>query len=537
MTDDLPLSIGDAASAIRSRHISSEELTSAFLARADRIDGSLSVYLTRFDDHALAAARSADRDLASGHDLGPLHGIPIAVKDIISTSEGPTSGQSRVKPPGWNFVGDAAVVGRLRRAGAVIMGKTTTMELAIGLPDPSAAGPLPRNPWNVAHWAGGSSSGSASGVAAGLFLGSVGSDTGGSIRLPAAFCGVTGLMPTFGLVPVSGCFPVGYTIDRIGPLARGAEDCAAMLAAMVDPTANSSQSPTVGVDSLQGVRLGVVEPPAGSGNPGFAPRFTETLQVFRSLGGDLRSVQLPHYDATVLANFLTMGAEALSTYRQVLMEQWSDFGRPTRARVAMAELIPSGHYVQAQRVRAMAQLGLAELFATVDVVVMPTATSTAPSLAGSGIEIEAVLSTTFTPYWDAIGNPALSFPVGFGPAGLPYGCQLAGPPYSEGTLLRTAAAYQAATGWHQRVPEPSIQSAGPSAQTDAAWRGVDSPLSAEARRIEERLSASGFPIPEAERHYLASHYEGLLARMSLLFGTEVDLRMALALSVNPAIDD
>src|SRR5262249_46439277 len=162
-------------------------------------------------------ADRADEELAAGTDLGPLHGMPVAVKDIIATSERPATAQSLVLDPAWSEARDAPVVRRLRDAGAVIVGKTTTMEYAIGLPDSSKPFPLPRNPWDRAHWAGGSSSGSGSGLAAGLFLGALGTDTGGSIRIPAAFCGITGHMPTFGLVPKSGCVPLGWSLDHLGP--------------------------------------------------------------------------------------------------------------------------------------------------------------------------------------------------------------------------------------------------------------------------------------------------------------------------------
>src|SRR6185437_12844060 len=226
---DIPLSITEAATQLRDGSLSSADLTAAVLQRADRLDGALGTYLARFNDRAMASAEQADADLARGLDRGPLQGIPLGIKDIIAAADGPTTANSLVLDEAWGAGRDAPVVARLRAAGAVITGKVTTMEFAIGAPDPSKPFPLPRNPWDTRTWPGGSSSGTGSGVAAGLFLGGLGTDTGGSIRLPAAFCGVSGLMPTFGRVPKSGCAPLGYSLDHIGPLARTAEDCAAML--------------------------------------------------------------------------------------------------------------------------------------------------------------------------------------------------------------------------------------------------------------------------------------------------------------------
>ena len=181
------------------------------------------------DASALDEARQADADFANGIDRGPLQGIPLGIKDIIATDNAPTTAQSLVLDPTWGDQGDAPVVARLRAAGAVITGKTSTMEFATGLPDADKPFPVPRNPWNTDHWPGGSSSGTGAGVAAGLFLGGLGTDTGGSIRGPAAYCAISGLKPTFGRVPKSGCVPLGYSLDHIGPMARSARDCAAML--------------------------------------------------------------------------------------------------------------------------------------------------------------------------------------------------------------------------------------------------------------------------------------------------------------------
>ena len=259
------LTITDAAAALRAGQTSSVELTRAAYEVADRHDSELGVYLSRFDETALAAAATADAELAAGLDKGPLHGIPLGIKDIIATEEGETTAQSLVLDRAWGAQGDAPVVARLRAAGAVITGKTSTMEYAIGIPDPEKPFPIPRNPWNPEHYPGGSSSGTGGGVAAGMFLGGLGTDTGGSIRFPATNCGITGLKQTFGRVPKFGCVPLGYSYDHIGPMARSAADCAAMLSVLAGHDQRDATSVDRPVDdylsgltgSLEGVRIGV----------------------------------------------------------------------------------------------------------------------------------------------------------------------------------------------------------------------------------------------------------------------------------------
>ena len=218
MPNNLPLTLTGAAAALRAGTVTSVQLTEASITRAAELDGQLGVYLARFNEYAMAAAAQADAELGGGVGGGPLHGIPCAVKDILAMAEGPTTAQSLILDPAWGAGRAAPVVSRLKKAGAVITGKTTTMEIAIGMPDTNKAFPLPRNPWDTATWPGGSSSGSGAGVAASLFYMGIGTDTVGSIRIPAGFCGVSGLMPTFGRVPKSGCVALGYSWTTLGPL-------------------------------------------------------------------------------------------------------------------------------------------------------------------------------------------------------------------------------------------------------------------------------------------------------------------------------
>jgi aspartyl-tRNA(Asn)/glutamyl-tRNA(Gln) amidotransferase subunit A len=228
----LPKTITEAAAGLRDGTLSSVELVQEGIAAADALDGELGVYITRFDGQALHAAARADAELAAGVDLGPLHGIPLGIKDILAATEGPTTAQSVVLDPAWGQGKDAITVARLKQAGAIVPGKLSTMEYASGLPDPEKPFPLPRNPWNKDTWAGGSSSGTGAGVASGMFMAGLGTDTGGSIRIPAIFCGISGLMPTYGRVPNAGCVPLGYSLDHIGPLARSVRDCWTILQAL-----------------------------------------------------------------------------------------------------------------------------------------------------------------------------------------------------------------------------------------------------------------------------------------------------------------
>ncbi|HET6509985.1 MAG TPA: amidase [Baekduia sp.] len=459
-----PLTLLDAARALREGSVTSVQLTRAALARADALDERLGVYLERFDAEALASARRADAERADGVDRGPLHGIPVGVKDILAAAEGATTAQSLVHDPAWGSGKDATVVARLRAAGAVIAGKTTTMEFAIGAPDPAKPFPVPHNPWDVERWPGGSSSGTGAGVAAGLFLAGVGTDTGGSIRVPAAFCGVTGLMPTFGRVPNSGCVPLGFSLDHIGPLARTARDCGAFLEAIAGPAAEdpSSRDEPVGRfdagaagGSLEGVRVGVERANhfPGDGDPAVAERFEAAVEALGALGATVAEVELPHHAETLTAMMITSMCEAMAYHRDDLRARWEEFTPGTRGMIASGALFSGADYVQAQRVRRVAQRALGALMTGVDVIATPTAGKVAPTceevFAGGAMSVYERVHTT---YWNAVGNPAMVVPMGFNADGMPLGLQLAARPFEEALLVRVGDAYQGVTDWHLRVP-------------------------------------------------------------------------------------
>jgi aspartyl-tRNA(Asn)/glutamyl-tRNA(Gln) amidotransferase subunit A len=460
---EIPLTVQDAAAALRAGALTSVELTTACYARADALDTELGCYLARFDDAALRAAALADEELAAGVDRGPLHGIPVGMKDILAMAEGPTTGNSLVLDADWGAGKEGPVIARLKAAGAVITGKVTTMEFAIGMPDFDKPFPIPRNPWDTTTWPGGSSSGTGNGVAAGFFLTGIGTDTGGSIRIPAAFCGVSGLMPTFGRVPKSGCVPLGFTLDHIGPLARSAWDCAAMLQVLAgydasDPNSVDRTVPDYFADierGIAGLRIGVMrEHHFLQPDPGTEAAFDAAIAQLRDLGATVVDVSIPYYQEVNAAGMLSMAAEAMAYHRNDLRERWADYFARTREIVTWGVLASAADYVQAQRVRRVGQQALAEVFEEVDVVATPTASIGAPTYERIGSDgALGMFGSIHTSYWDAVGNPVLVVPMGFTDGGLPVSLQLAAAPFAEATLLRTGHAYQSATDWHRRVPD------------------------------------------------------------------------------------
>lgn len=463
-TTGIPLTVTTAAESLRAGATTSVELTTEMLSRADTADPVLGTYVVRFDDYALSQAAAADADFVRGIDKGPYQGVPIGVKDILAMAEGPTTSQSLILDPAWGAGKDAPVVARLKAAGAVITGKLTTMEFAIGFPDPSKPFPLPRNPWDVDAWTGGSSSGTGNGVAAGLIYAGIGTDTGGSIRIPAAFCGISGLMPTSGRVPKSGCTTLGYSLDHIGPMARSARDCAAMLAVIaghhpsdetsVDRPVDDYLGPLTG--DLRGVRVGVVRAHhfPHHADPALAPCFEAAVATLASLGAELVEVELSYYQEVTNATMVTMASEALAYHREDMRARWEDYFVGTRSVLAYGALASAADYVQAQRVRRAVQRLLHEVFTGVDVVVCPTtAVGATPYTDFSDPGwLDRFIEQIFTAYWDATGHPVLAMPMGFTSYGLPLSLQVAARPFEEAMALRVGDAYQCATDWHLRVP-------------------------------------------------------------------------------------
>jgi len=457
--DNRPWTIESAAAALRAGSVTSVELVRAAQAAADQLDDTLGTWLDRYDDSALARAAEADRQLAAGDDRGPLHGIPLGIKDIIATDDGPATAQSLVLDPAWGEIGDGPVMTRLRAAGAVIMGKTTTMEFAVGRPDFSKPFPIPRCPWDTDRWAGGSSSGTGNGIASGQILGGLGTDTGGSVRLPAAYNGISGHKPTFGLVPKSGCVPLGLSYDHIGPMARSAWDCAAMLAIMAgaDPSDRTTvDRPPVdvlaGIDrGADGVKLGVItnDRLVGASSADTMAAFSDAVDELTAVGASTEKVDVPLYEQLCTGAFLALQAEAFAWHRDTLRTRWADYGRPTRLVLAQGALISAGDLVQIERVRQVARAGVLELMDELGLDVLVSPTTGYPAAQFSGASPEAISTRALhTPAWNTTGFPALSVPMGFDADHMPLSLQIIGRPFADDLVLAVGHAYQQQTTWH-----------------------------------------------------------------------------------------
>lgn len=457
------LTVADALRGLRTGAVTATELLASARSVADAVDGDLGVYISRFDERAQRVAQLADLEYRAGDPVAPLLGIPLGVKDIISTEEGPTTAQSLILEEGWGAAhGDAPVVAQLRAAGAIITGKTTTMEFANGLPDPAQGFPLPRNPWNSDYWSGGSSSGTAIGVATGAFLAGLGTDTGGSIRLPAAFCGITGLKPTFGLVPTSGTIPLAESLDTVGPMARSAEDCAIILDAIIGDHVREAEAPRPPIHAalessggdLTGMRIGL-DPLLGGAGPlresELTARLWDAAAVLEARGATVVEVEVPLYHELSAATRITLVSEGLAYHSENLRTRWAEYGADTRRGLAVGAAHSGADYVQAQRVRRFGQRQVATMFESLDAVITPTAALGSFSYDGLH-QFSGRYRYMHTSYWNALGNPALSVPIGFTASGLPLGMQIAAPAFGDERVLRIGHAYQTATAWHLAIP-------------------------------------------------------------------------------------
>src|SRR5712692_5547020 len=442
----------------RRRELSPVDYTTDLLRRIETLDKSLNAYVTVTAERALADARAAEAALARG-DAEPLTGIPIAYKDLYATKGIRTTAGSAVLKD-WVPTEDSTCVARLQSAGCVMLGKLITHEFAFGIQFPGHCFPPACNPWNVDHMPGGSSSGSGAALAAGLTVGALGSDTGGSIRGPAAFCGIVGLKPTYGRVSRAGVVTLSWTLDHTGPMARTVEDCALMLQALAghDPAdpASSREQPVpdyaAGLGSgVRGLRVGVPRDYFFQDvTPEVAGAFESAMGTLRQLGAEVRDVRIPSIWAAP-AFMVIMLTEAFAYHARDLRERPQLYGEVLREKLMAGALFTGDEYVQAQRLRARLREGVHRALADVDVLATPTTPGTAPAFS-------AVLDPSF-PFarrnvapFTMEGLPALALPCGFAPGGLPISLQLAGRPFDEATVLRAGHAYEQATEWHHRHP-------------------------------------------------------------------------------------
>jgi aspartyl-tRNA(Asn)/glutamyl-tRNA(Gln) amidotransferase subunit A len=450
VTEPYRLTIAAAGRALRSGQLTAEDLVRCVLARAEETEDSVRAWVELYPEEAIAAAQAADRALRDGDDSGPLHGIPIGVKDIVDIAGRPTRCGSDVRHDVPPASADAAVVTRLRDAGAIILGKTVTHEFAGGVLSPPA-----RNPWDHARIPGGSSGGSAAAVAAGSCLGAVGTDTAGSIRVPAALTGTVGLKPTTGLVDTAGVFPLSWSLDTVGPIARTAEDAALLLAAMTTGARHPDPA------SLAGARIAVPVPYfLDRLQPGVRDAFALALDVMRGAGAQITETEWPEARAAMAAGFLIVRPEMALVHARTLREFPERFGLVLRSRLEAFSLFPARGYLRAQTARAAVRDRLLRRFddEEFDLLALPTVVASATLAEATMVQLpdgdEPIHAgfTKLTMPFNTVGLPAVSVPCGLDASGLPVGLQLVARPNRDRDLLVMAAAFEDVSGWAGRLP-------------------------------------------------------------------------------------
>jgi aspartyl-tRNA(Asn)/glutamyl-tRNA(Gln) amidotransferase subunit A len=486
-TDDLTcLTIAEAGTRLRHRQLSSAELTEAVCARLQAVESRVHAFLTFSRERALQEAMAADRRLAGGANVTPLTGIPLAIKDTIVTRDVRTTAASRILE---HFVPpyDATVITRLRAAGAVIVGKANCDEFAMGSSTENSAFAATRNPWALDRVPGGSSGGSASAVAARQCLGALGTDTGGSIRLPAAFCGVVGMKPTYGRVSRYGVIAYASSLDQVGPVARDVTDCALLLRTIAghDPRDSTSVPEPVPdyvaefPQGVKGMRIGLPREYFVAGiEPDVEAGVRAALRTLEELGAKIEEVSLPHTRYAIAAYYLIATAEASSNlarydgvkygYRSRgnhgLLDMYCrsrahGFGTEVKRRIMLGTYALSAgyydaYYLKAQKVRTLIRSDFERAFVSCDVLATPVAPTTAFRI-GERIAdpLQMYLTDVFTNSINLAGLPALSVPCGLDGAGLPIGLQIVGRPFGESAVLRAAHAYEQASEWPTWPPE------------------------------------------------------------------------------------
>jgi aspartyl-tRNA(Asn)/glutamyl-tRNA(Gln) amidotransferase subunit A len=461
----------------------SEELTRSVLQRIETVESRIHAFTTVTGERALAQAEAADQRLRSGRAVHPLTGIPVALKDNLCTKGVRTTCASKILE---NFVPpyDATVVGRLNESGAVFIGKTNMDEFAMGSSTENSAFGLTANPWDLNRIPGGSSGGSAAAVASDACIAALGSDTGGSIRQPAAMCGVVGLKPTYGRVSRYGLVAFASSLDQIGPLTKDVTDCAILMSAIGGHDPQDSTSAAIPMEDyaralnrdLSGLRIGIPKEYFIDGmDPEVLHAVKEAIRTMEKLGAKTREVLLPHTEYATATYYILATAEAssnLARYDGVkyglrakptrdLLEMYmktrqAGFGPEVKRRIMLGTYaLSSGYYDayyrKAQCVRTLIKSDFDEAFKQVDVIVTPTAPSAAFKIGEKTQDpLQMYLSDIFTISVNIAGIPAISLPCGFTKTGLPIGLQIMGRPFAETTILNTAYAYEQATGWHKR---------------------------------------------------------------------------------------
>ncbi len=458
------LTIAEAARLIEKRELSPVELTESRLARIERLDGQLHSFIRVLADDARANAKTAEAEIAAGRYKGPLHGIPLGLKDIYETAGIPTTGHSKVMQDHVPTA-DAFSVTKLKDAGCVVMGKLATHEFAFGGPSFDLPWPPARNPWDTTRFTSGSSSGTGAAVAAGLVLGGTGSDTGGSIRGPAALCGIAGIKPTYGLISRRGILPLAYSLDHAGPMAWTAEDCAIMLQAMAghDPADPASANRPVPdyrkalTGDVKGLRIGLIRhfyTTDNEANAATSDAIDTAAKKLEEMGASVREITLSPLQDWAACGVIIMMTEAYAIHEANLRTRFTDFGEAFRDRMVLAGLFTAADYVQATRRRRELIDELDRAMAGLDLLMTASARAEAPKIDAVG-KFSILERPLLTMPFNLTGSPAMSVCCGYGEGGLPLSFQIVGKRFDDATVLRAADAYERATPWRGR--RPSLQ--------------------------------------------------------------------------------
>jgi len=460
--------MADLGRLIATKQVSPVEVVRAHLDRIAALDSKLRAFITVCADSALESARAAEADLMAGRVVGRLHGVPWAPKDLYSTRGVRTTGGSKILADSVPSE-DATVVARLARAGAILLGKLNMHEFAYGPEGLNAHYGDARNPWSADthRITGGSSSGSGAAVAAGLAPGSLGSDTGGSIRIPASLCGITGLKPTYGRVSRAGVLPLAWSMDHVGPMTRSARDCALMLSAIAgydpaDPT--TSVLPVPDYDAaltgdVKGLRVGLLRAhftdPAAADVRAAVEASAKQLEQAGAVVDEVNLTQVMH---VATGSAAIVASEALAYHAPWMRSRPQDYQPDVRERLRLGAFVNGARYVRAQQIRALVAREVDEALARRDVLLAPATPLVAPVLGeretalGDGpSDVRAALLRCARPF-NFSGHPACAAPCGFSSGGLPIGLQIVGRPFDEATVLRVVDAYQRMTDWHTRRP-------------------------------------------------------------------------------------
>ena len=462
------MSIAALAGRLRAAELSPQEAVESYLARIRKLDPHLNAFISVQGEAALRAAGELERRAG---DRGRLWGVPLAVKDVIDVAGVTTTAASRILADAAPAAADAFAVERLRRAGAIVLGKLNTHEFAYGATTTSPEFGPARNPWARDRICGGSSGGSGAAAAAELAAGTLGTDTAGSIRIPACFCGVTGVRPTTGRVSNRGVVPVSWTFDTVGPIARTAQDCALLLEVVAGPDRDDPSTAAVPVSpyasllegGVAGLRIGVVASLFERGIDGrIAAVVREALDELQAAGARLSDVRLPLFDELGTIQQAMQFPEAAAAHLERLRSRLPDYGADVRARLLTGLLLPSTTYVLGQRARRLAYESFKAAIGEVDVLAAPTMPVVPPQIGEETVELDGAaipyrLSLIpFNSPWSCVGAPVVSVPCGF-VEGLPVGLALVGRRFDEETVLQVAHTFQQATDWHERRPPLPVE--------------------------------------------------------------------------------